>query len=100
MKWERSPKSLKNLVTLCDLGLAGPSMVPPCHLWRHQAIPKPTLVHQDPGHRNESQGENLRERHLGDFITILDILVSSLIIFPMMRPFFLDSDSDVDFVER
>lgn len=45
----------------------------------------PTLVHQDPGHRNESQGENLRERHLGDFITIL---VSSLIIFPMMRPFF------------
>lgn len=83
---ERSPKSLKNLVTLCDLGLLLPGLPT-----------KPTLVHQDPGHRNESQGENLRERHLGDFT----ILVSSLIIFPMMKPFFFwDSDSDVDFVER
>ena len=82
---ERSPKSLKNLVTLCDLGLLLPGLPT-----------KPTLVHQDPGHRNESQGENLRERHLGDFY----FGEFSHHFSHDETIFFWDSDSDVDFVER
>ena len=38
----------------------------PSDLWPQVIAP----VLQDPGHRNESQGESFRERYLGDFVVI------------------------------